>query len=351
MGYKLSALDSGSIPRLLEHVETFEQWEGKVASIHQVWHSYIGPLPKTVPVDYTIHAEHRESDHVRLHLSYGTAHGDRVTAYLLIPGHQGLSEAGTDRYPAVLALHPTAAPGKDDVALATGRENRRYGYELVKRGYIVLAPDTITAGERVYPGYEAFRTAPFYEAHPEHTAVGKMIHDHQSGIDLLESLACVDPGRIGAIGHSLGAYNAFFLSAVDSRIQAVVSSCGFCPMAGDPDPNRWGERDWFSHLPKLTKDIAADRVPFEFHEILALTAPRPVFNWFGQKDHIFPNWEAAAAASLDLSQLYEWLGFKDRYIGLLGTEGHDFPQEIREMAYRFLDRHLLNDQPVSEPSE
>src|SRR5690606_2873519 len=164
----------------------------------------------------------KHTNYIQSHLSYRTAFGDEVTAYLLIPG---LDENPKDPLPAILALHPTHASGKDDIG-PDGRENRRYGYELVQEGYVVLVPDTITAGERIYPGNEAFKTAPFYDQHPDYTAVGKMVHDHQQGIDLLSSLSYVDVERIGAIGHSLGAYNAFFLSAVDKRGKAVVSSCG-----------------------------------------------------------------------------------------------------------------------------
>ena len=43
-------------------------------------------------------------------------------------------------------------------------------FELADRhGFVVLAPDTITAGERVYPGAQAYWTAPFYEKNPKAT--------------------------------------------------------------------------------------------------------------------------------------------------------------------------------------
>ena len=31
---------------------------------------------------------------------------------------------------------------------------------------------------------------------------------------------------IGAIGHSFGAYNAYFLAPFDARVKAIVASCG-----------------------------------------------------------------------------------------------------------------------------
>ncbi|KOP65401.1 hypothetical protein AMS62_09135 [Bacillus sp. FJAT-18019] len=340
MAYPLSRLTEAAFPGLLEDVADHQDWVLKRDRIASVWQRYIGWIPDPIPCRYEIHSEDQEADHTRIHLTYATGYGDHVTAYLLIPSHPAASEDGNKRYPAMLALHPTDPHGKDDIATSAGRAGRRYALELVTRGYVVLAPDTITAGERIYEGTEPFQTAPFYAAHPSSTAVGKMIHDHQQGISLLQSLPYVDPDRIGAIGHSLGGYNAYFLAAVDDRIKAVVSSCGFCPFMQDSTPERWGQREWFSHIPKLTDDLNDGFVPFEFHEIMALMAPRPLFNWFAQNDAIFPNWQAASYASLDIYGLYQWLGYEEQYTSLMGNEGHNFPDPIRNISYQFLDRWL-----------
>lgn len=342
MSYRLSELSKDYFPNLLDEIHNINDWEEKRARIARLWEQWIGWMPELVRPVYTIHSELQKLNHVRVHLSYETGFGDRVYAYLLIPGKE---RSRQDKlYPAMLALHPTDAKGKADIATEEGRESRRYALDLVSRGYVVLAPDTITAGERIYEGAEAFQTAPFYSEFPHSTAVGKMIHDHQQGIELLLDLPFVDSKRIGVIGHSLGAYNAYFLAAVDARIKVVVSSCGLCPFTDDPTPNRWGKRDWFTHIPKLTDVIQEDRVPFEFHEIMALTAPRPLFNWFTQNDLIFPNWQAGALASNNLDALYRFLGHEDCYVSLLGNSGHDFPECIRELSYEFTDRWLRNNE-------
>ncbi|MBA4496484.1 dienelactone hydrolase family protein [Paenactinomyces guangxiensis] len=338
MGYRLSDLHAKGIPSLLTNIKNREQWEAKRSGILRKWVLYLGGLPDPVPVQYRILSETAGDGYRCQHIVYNTVHNDKVTAYLLIPRSLDMKGSGAG-LPAVLALHPTVEEGKADIATPGGRENRRYGLELAKRGYIVLAPDTITMGERIYQGYKPYCTAPFYEEHPEWTATGKMLADHRQGIDLLCRLPFVNPGRIGAIGHSKGGYNAFFLAGIDKRIRAVVSSCGFCTFTGDPDPHRWGKRDWLSHIPQLSEDVNGGQVPFEWHEIAAL-APVPFFNWIGQQDTIFPHWQSSAEALLDLTRLYQWLGVGDRFVSLIGNSGHDFPEEIREMAYNFLDKWL-----------
>ncbi|WP_409344965.1 alpha/beta hydrolase family protein [Paenibacillus sp. MBLB4367] len=345
MKYVLSSLHADNVPGLLDGVDTREAWEAERSRIMSEWKRLLGNPPVEGLHDkrgsgggFERLAETQEENHRRLKIAYDSLDGDRITAYLLLPNRSGVE---TGKRPAVLALHPTSPNGKDDVSLASGRENRTYGLELVSRGYVVLAPDSITAGERIYPGAEAYQTAPFYAQYPEWTAVGKMLADHIRAVDILASLPEADGSRIGAIGHSLGGYNGWFLAGVDPRVRAVVSSCGFSMFAGDPDPNRWGQRDWFSHFPVVTGMLGEGRIPFEWHEIAALAAPVPLFMWSGIGDRIFPNWSAIAAGMADLAGLYRFLGQDERFEFWMGPAGHDFPAKVRQMAYEFLDRHLL----------
>lgn len=341
MLYSLSELNSRGIPSVLENVNTSEQWQQKRNKILEIWLDYVGPLPNRKPVSWETLSEVKLPGHIRRHIRYSTAYGDFVTAYLLLPTGKENADIHDDsetKYPAILALHPTNSNGKVDSGTMEGRLNYRYGLELVLRNYVVLVPDAITTGERIFR--EAKNTAPFYEQYPQWTAVGKMLIDHMYGVDLLCSLGLVNSNRIGTIGHSLGGYNAFFLAGLDPRIRAFVSSCGFSTFAGDSKPNRWGLRDWFSHIPRLTQDIEAGAVPFEFNEIAALAAPTPGFYWSGQQDRIFPHWQHISSGMEDVKKLYAFLESKDAFVYLMGSEDHDFPKYIRYLAYDFLDGWL-----------
>ncbi|GAA3412691.1 dienelactone hydrolase family protein [Paenibacillus hodogayensis] len=340
MSYNLYELNQRGLPRLLEGVKNVEDWKVKRSGIRRQWLEVIGGVPERAPVSWNVWSEEKERDHMRIHLAYSTAYGDTVPAYLLVPDDTvaGQDEAG--RRPAVLALHPTHESGKANVSLSTGRDNRRYGLELVSQGYIVLAPDALTAGERIYEGLPGFHSDPFYERHPTWSTVGKNAVDHQYGIDLLCSLDGVAADKIGVIGHSFGGYNAYFLAGLDDRIQAVVSSCGFSPFYGDHRPTHWGERDWYTHLPAITDYLSRYEVPFEFHEIAALAAPIPSFHYFGQSDTIFPHWKAIGECMEELYGLYRFLDADDCFQSVMTVREHDFPPDIRSMAYRFLDRFL-----------
>ncbi|MEC0256731.1 alpha/beta hydrolase family protein [Paenibacillus lautus] len=336
---------NGEFVPLLEGIHTLEAWREKESRLRARWLQLLGEPPE--PVDYRPRAVadsggfrvlsvHEEEDHIRQAIMYESPDGDSISAYLLLPSGKP-AEGG---YPAVLALHPTTENGKDDVSLASGRANRRYGLELVQRGFAVLAPDSITFGARIYPGEAPFQTAPFYQRHPAWTAVGKMLSDHMVGVDVLTSLPQVNPRRIGVIGHSLGGYNGWFLAGMDKRIKAVVSSCGFTMFRGDPEPNRWGLREWFSHIPSITDSLNNGSLPFEWHEIAALAAPVPMLMWCGTRDRIFPNWREIAAGLGELDGLYDFLGASSAFESWIGHEGHDFPPDIRQRAYAFLEKQL-----------
>ncbi|HIT75881.1 MAG TPA: dienelactone hydrolase family protein [Candidatus Avipropionibacterium avicola] len=312
-----------------------EQWQAARPQVLRRWHEALGPLPELIEPEHDVVGVVDEVDHQRIHLRFRTSDRDCVPALLLVPSgpRSGLG---------IMALHPTNAAGKADVATADGRPGRRYGLDLVRRGHVVLAPDTITAGDRIAPGAKPYHTEAFVADHPGVSPVAKMLADHRQGVSLLASWSGVDPHRIGVIGHSLGGYNSWFLAGIDDRIRAVVSSCGFASFAGDPERHRWGRRDWFSHFPLLSDDLDRGRVPFEFHEVMALVAPKPLFNWLATGDRIFPNWVESTRALEQVHRLYESLGAADRFVTWLGHGAHDFPAPVSAVAYRFLEEHLAD---------
>ncbi|WP_084678223.1 dienelactone hydrolase family protein [Actinopolymorpha alba] len=333
MTYSLADLHASGPPPI-----PMENWPATRAEINARWNALVGRVPDPIAPRWDETGREDRGSHTRIHLRYDTADGDQVPALLLVPAEPTSGPTGVR--PGILALHPTSEDGKDDIATEHGRDNRRYALELVERGYVVLTPDTITAGERVAPGSEPFRTAGFVATHPDLSPVGKMIADHRQALSVLAAVGGVDPERLGAIGHSLGGYNAWFLAGADPRVAAVVSSCGFATFAGDADRYRWGERDWFSHLPALNPLLDDGVVPFEFSEILALVAPRPLFSYLAVGDEYFPHWRECVAGLDRAHQVYDGLGAGDQMISWIGHGGHDFPEHVRHAAYAFMDRNL-----------
>ena len=273
--------------------------------------------------------------YTRRHVLIRSETDDWIPAYLLVPVH--LSAA---RVPAMICLHQTVAQGKDEPCGLRGDPELAFAVELVRRGYVCIAPDAIGFGERIPAGKSPYHDSiAFYRRHPSWSFMGKMIWDVQRIVDYLQTLPCVDGQKIGCIGHSHGAYGTLFAAAFEPRISAAVASCGFTTFRSDPTPERW------SHLTALIPQIGVylpdvASIPFDWQHVLALTAPRPVYVWYATQDTVFPRTEGLQSLLQDVQGVYRLYG-ADQSLAWQAFDGpHSFPRTGREAAYRWLDARL-----------
>jgi pimeloyl-ACP methyl ester carboxylesterase len=155
----------------------------------------------------------------------------------------------------------------------------------------------------------------------------------------------VKHGSYGAIGHSLGGHNAIFTAVFDPRITVVVSSCGFDSFldyySGDPkmwEPGKgWTQR---RYMPRLA-DYAGrlNEIPFDFHELIALLAPRVVFVSAPLGDTNF-QWRSVDRIIAAAKPLYQKHGAENNLQVVHPDCGHDFPDAIREQAYQLFEKQL-----------
>lgn len=165
-----------------------------------------------------------------------------ISAYLLIPREARYVAP----YPAMVCFHQCGRDcdiGKEAVVgKVVERPDQAYGLELVRQGFVVLAPDSINCGERII---KALRTA----GAPAHTwthancwaGLGrfvpwgqdrwKKVWDGIRCIDALCTFPFVDQERIGVIGHSMGSGTALDTLIADPRVKAGILSPGGCSEA------------------------------------------------------------------------------------------------------------------------
>jgi dienelactone hydrolase len=303
-----------------------EQWARRREHILLNMQKVMGPLPgpdQRVPLDVKVESEDRTPKYVRRKLSFASFPGERVPAWLLLPTD------GRPKHPAVLALHQTSSHGKNEPVDLGGASNLHYGSELAERGYVVLAPD--------YPGFGEHQIDAY--ARGWQSGSMKAIWDNMRGIDLLETLPEVDPKRIGCLGHSLGGHNTLFTAAFDARIRALVSNCGFTAFGKYYGGNitGWTGR---AYMPRIKTDFPTpDRMPFDFHEVVASLAPRAFLAIAPLHDDNFDAGgvdEVMAAAR----PVYALFGRAERLAVVHPDCAHDWPPAMREEAYRWLDRWL-----------
>lgn len=347
-GNTIEKLDNSRRPGLLfykdpkgklKKVTTIAQWEIKRQQILDGMQQAMGPLPAfsdLPPMNIQIIDEVKEEKYIRQTINFTVAENEMVPAYLYIPVHENKKQKLT----AMLALHETDAIGKKSVDGEGHNKNLAYAKELAQRGYVVIAPD-----------YPSFGDMKDYDFNTDRYQSGTMksIFDNMRCVDLLQARPDVDPNRMGVIGHSLGGHNAIFTGAFDQRLKVVVSSCGWTLFsyydAGKAVTERFGGAlgPWAQdrYMPLLQDKYHLDikKIPFDFDEAIAAIAPRAFFSNSPLNDSNF-SVTGVKKGIAEVSEVYRFLGVKDKLQVRYPESQHDFPPEVRFESYRFIDKIL-----------
>jgi hypothetical protein len=317
-------------------VKSVEDWLERRAEVVRGMTSVMGRLPgkeKRCGLETKTEEEVDGGTFVRRLVSYASEPGCRTPAYLLIPKEL---LKGKKKAPAVLCLHGTDnVVGHGTVVGLGKRGNRAYALELAKRGYVTLAPS--------YPLLAKYQ--PDIKKLGWQSGTLKAVWDNMRGLDLLEGLPFVDGSKMAAVGHSLGGHNSVYTAVFDGRLKVVVSSCGLDSYLDyyQGDEKNWApEKGWCQtrYMRKLAdyKGRLAE-IPFDFHEMIGALAPRHVLLVAPKKDTNFraDSVDRIAAAARPVYALY---GHRDRLRVEHPDCGHDFPQAMREEAYKLFDKVL-----------
>lgn len=315
-------------------VRSIADWQHRRAEIVAGAEAVMGPLPgrdKRVPLDVRVEEEADGGTYVRRLISYASEPGARTPAYLLVPK---VVLDGTAARAGVLCLMPTNNTDGNKGVVGLGgpsaRPNRNYGQELAERGYVVIAP--------AYPWLAGYN--PDLKKLGYASGTMKAIWDNVRALDVLAEMPGVKRAGFGAIGHSLGGHNAIYTALFDDRIKVIVSSCGFdsyldyLPKLWEPGKGWAQER----YMPRII-DYPRAEIPFDFHEIIGALAPRPIFVNAPVKDTNF-KWQSVDRVTAAAAQIYRLYDVP----ALLRVEhpdcDHDFPNEMRQAAYAWIDRAL-----------
>jgi len=218
--------------------------------------------------------------------------------------------------------------------------DKAYLDHLCRRGYVVIAPEHFVSGHRI-PAAGSYETADFYKKHPHWTAVGKFTFEHSIAIDVLQSLKFVDGKRIGAMGHSLGGHGTFFLAAYDDRIRAAACNCGGSFFRHNPRVTAWSRDRWYIYFKPLRSGLLQQNMPpIDFHEIIALIAPRAFLDLSGLNDGNPGTQRQRLLMLMKIMDVYELEGAPQNFAFYVHGRGHSVAHESRQLLYGWMDTHL-----------
>lgn len=235
-------------------------------------------------------------DHTREELLLEAEGTPSLPLYVLRPKREG---AG--KFPIVLCLHGHGKFGHDPVAgvddtpelqQAIRDANYDYARQLVRQGYLTVAPCFTPFGRRLDPKQRESRTDPCAVAFLRllffgRTLIGENLRDAQWALDYVTSRPDARADRIGCVGLSYGGRMTMMTAALDSRVRVAVISGAL---------NVYQER-----VQGANYSCGAQVIPglLEFGdtpEIGSLIAPRPAIWEAGLKDSLMvPGWLEKAA--------------------------------------------------------
>lgn len=322
---------------LLAGVPTVAEWHARRVELQAKFLELIRDQRKPAKplLDLQVHESIVVDDvYERRLISYQVEGDERARAYLGIP----LKLSG--KAPGVVALHGTYERGIEQAAGLIDDPDKAYLDHLCRRGYVVIAPEHFVAGDRI-PAAGAYDTAEFHRKHPEWTAVGKFTYEHSIAVDVLASLAEVDAERLGVMGHSLGGHGAIFLAAYDERLKAVACNCGASFFRHNPGVDNWARDHWYVYFHHLRPGLLKGELPpIDFHEIIALIAPRAFLDVSGLNDGDPLVQRQRVLMLTSVMGVYDLLDASPNFAFFVHGRGHSVAYESRELIYGWLDSHL-----------
>ena len=208
---------------------------------------------------------------------------------------------------------------------------------MVDSGYSVFSYDMLGFGNRIEEGIR------FYDRYPHWSKMGKMVVDVKGAVEALTNLEFIDSTKIFVVGYSLGATVGLYAAALDERIAGVVSVAGFSPMRlNTPEQGTEGIKA-YSHLHGLLPRLGffagnEARIPYDFHELLACIAPRPLLVIAPEmdKDAILQDVTYCVEQSKKIYSLYSVPGD----IQIFTPDDYNrFSPEMRERTYKWLQQY------------
>ena len=307
--------------------KSIEEWIEYKKTFLEIYSELLGGIVQSEkPLNAKILEKIDKGDYFREKVLYENDRGEAISAYILLP--KKLNKPS----PAVLCLHQHNAQfeiGKSEVVGRIGNPEQSYALDLVKRGYITFAADTIGFEERWY-GHQRHLAVAFRAFLEGGSSFGLMAHDIKRAVDYLCSRDEVDKERIGCIGHSMGGMQTWVTLPLEDRIKVGVSSCATTTYRALLES---GQYDFFCGIvPGLFRYG-------EIYTLLAMIAPRPFLILAGKQETVF-SYKAAQEVYENAKHVYSLFGEEGKVMLFAQDCGHQFTEEMHKEAYEWLERWI-----------
>lgn len=329
----------------LADIRTKADWEKRVPEMRRQFLDMMGlwPLPPRTALRPTVTGTLDGGAFTVEKLHFQSVPGLYVSANLYLP------KTRKGPLPAVLYVCGHGPAVIDGVPHGNKVTYQHHAAWLAENGYACLVLDTLQLGELPGLHHGTHRFNMWWWVSLGYTPAGVELWNGMRAIDYLETRKEVDSRRIGVTGRSGGGATSWWVGAADERVKCLVPVAGIADLlahVSEGYPGRLADGVVAGHCDCM---YMVNTYRWDYTQVIALCAPRPLLLGNSDKDDIFPIPGYRRMAG-KIEKLYEALGARDRF-ALLETKGpHKDTPELRSGAFRWLNRWLKNDNAeVSEP--
>ena len=324
--------------RSLADIHTAEDWQRHKDEYRRQLLEMLGldPCPEKTDLKATVTGtvDHELFTVEKLH--FQSRPGLYVTGNLYIP--KGLKEPA----PAILYVCGHGRVFKDGVSYGNKTHYQHHGGWFARHGYVCLIIDTVQLGEIEGVHHGTYNLDMWWWNARGYTPAGVEAWNCIRALDYLETRKEVDPKRFGVSGRSGGGAYSWWIAAIDDRIQVAV------PVAGITDlENHVIDGVIEGHCDCM---FMVNTYRWDYSQVAALVAPRPLLISNTDKDPIFPL-EGVVRIHDKVRRIYRLNDAGDK-LGLQITEGpHLDAQELHIHAFHWFNRFLKGGTtPIEKPA-
>jgi len=321
--------------RCLADIHTLNDWKAKRDEYRRQLQEMLGlfPWPERTDLKPVITGRIAQDDFTVEKLHFQAMPHLYVTANLFLPKNQ------TNPAPAILYLCGHSRVIKDGVSFGNKTGYQRHGAWFARNGYVCLTIDSLSLGEIMGVHRGIYSEKMWWWNSRGYTPAGVEAWFGIRALDYLCSRPEVDQERIGVTGRSGGGSYSWTVAALDDRVKVIA------PVAGITDlQNQVVDGCVEGHCDCM---FFVNTYRWDFPQLAALIAPRPLLIGNSDKDRIFPL-DGVVRLHEQVRRIYRLYGATN-LLGLLITEGpHEDTQELQLPVFRWFNRFLKGEQPLIE---
>ncbi len=318
--------------RSLRDIATLADWQKQKDNLRQQLFEMLSldPLPPKTDLKATVTGKIDHPEFTVEKLQFQSRPGLYVTADVYVPKNL------TRPAPAILYVCGHGPAKTNGVSYGNKVTYQHHGIWFARHGYVCLVMDTIQLGEIEGIHHGTHREKMWWWNSRGYSSAGAEAWNCIRALDYLETRGDVDPKRMGVTGRSGGGAYSWWVAALDERIAAA------CPVAGITDlQNHVVDGCVEGHCDCM---FMVNTYRWDYAQIAALVAPRPMLIVNTDKDTIFPL-DGVGRVHERVRRIYDLHNSPEK-LGLVIAEGpHGDMQDIQLPVLRWFNKWLKKETP------